>query len=279
MDTLPPQHMDSAIELLGRGVEVYYLRRLTLLEKVRREHKLPKSAKGDIKALMSIEERWFRRVTEDFLVIRRMILAYRSLMKTYIQLVNKAKALSESERVTLKPAISSIERQMLEMARQIAEEAGKMYPVYDRLVGLLGIDGNPSALEALAEVLVLPEWASWRRTKNYFGLWRRDRKTRSHRSRTARHALERLTISIKGYARGKELKEVLKTIWITLKARRPDRLQPDGEKTQRTGATTWIHLPPLTGGVVPQYHLPALGLSNVWLEKTTPSPTISPFQK
>jgi hypothetical protein len=138
MDTLPPQHTDGAIELLRWGVEVYYLRRLTLLEKVRREHKLPKSAKGDIKALMSIEERWFRRVTEDFLVIRRMILAYRSLMKTYIQLVNKAKALSESERVTLKPAISSIERQMLEMARQIAEEAGKMYPVYDRLVGCWG---------------------------------------------------------------------------------------------------------------------------------------------
>jgi hypothetical protein len=85
---------------------------------------------------------------------------------------------------------------------------------------LLGIDGNPSALEALAEVLVLPEWASWRRTKNYFGLWRRDRKTRSHRSRTARQALERRTISIKGYARGKELKEVLKTIWITLKAQK-----------------------------------------------------------
>jgi hypothetical protein len=63
----------------------------------------------------------------------------------------------------------------------------------------------------------LPRSASWRRTKNYFGLWRRDRKTRFHRSRTARQALERLTISIKGYARGKELKEVLKTIWITLR--------------------------------------------------------------
>jgi len=35
--------------------------------------------KGDIKALMKIGERWFRRVTEDFLVMRRMILAYRSL--------------------------------------------------------------------------------------------------------------------------------------------------------------------------------------------------------
>jgi hypothetical protein len=34
-----------------------------LLEKIRREYKLPKTARGDIKALMSIEERWFRRVT------------------------------------------------------------------------------------------------------------------------------------------------------------------------------------------------------------------------
>jgi hypothetical protein len=63
MDTLPVQHTDGTIELLGRVVEVYYLRRLTLLEKIRREYKLPKSARGDIRALMSIEERWFRRVT------------------------------------------------------------------------------------------------------------------------------------------------------------------------------------------------------------------------
>jgi hypothetical protein len=218
MDTIPPNHTDGAIELLRRGVELYYLRRLTLIEKMRREHKLPKSARGDIKTLMSIEERWFRRVTEDFLVMRRMILAYRSLLKTHQQLVNKAKSLSESERITLKPVISSIEKQMGEMAGMIAEEAGKRYQAYNRLVGVLGIDSNPSVLEALAEVLVLPEWASWRRTKNYFGLWRRDRKTRFHRSRTARKALERLTISIKGYARGRELKEVLKTIWINLKA-------------------------------------------------------------
>jgi hypothetical protein len=219
MDTIPPQHTDGAIELLRRGVEVYYLRRLTLLEKIRGEHKLPKSARGDIKALMSIEERWFRRVTEDFLVMRRMILAHRSLMKTHQQLMNKYKALSEAEREVLKPAISSIEKQLEEMIRMIVGEAGKRYPVYNRLVGLLGIDGNPSVLEALAEVLVLPEWASWRRTKNYFGMWRRDRKTYFHRSRTARKALERLTISLKGYKiRGYDLKEVLKTIWINLKA-------------------------------------------------------------
>jgi hypothetical protein len=74
-------------------VEVYYLRRLTLIERVRGELRLPKSARGDIKALMSIEERWFRGVTEDFLVMRRMILAHRSLMKTHQQLMNKYKAL------------------------------------------------------------------------------------------------------------------------------------------------------------------------------------------
>jgi hypothetical protein len=112
MDTLPVQHTDGTIELLGRVVEVYYLRRLTLLEKIRREYKLPKSARGDIRALMSIEERWFRRVTEDFLVLGRMILAHRSLLKTHQQLVNKAKSLSESGRITLKPVISSIEKQL-----------------------------------------------------------------------------------------------------------------------------------------------------------------------
>jgi hypothetical protein len=63
VDTIPPQHTDGAIGLLGRGVEVYHLGRLTLLEKIRREYKLPKSARGDIKTLMNIEEGWFRRVT------------------------------------------------------------------------------------------------------------------------------------------------------------------------------------------------------------------------
>jgi hypothetical protein len=125
MDTIPPQHTDGAIELLRRGVEVYYLRRLTLLEKIRGEHKLPKSSRGDIKVLMSIEERWFRRVTEDFLVLRRMILAHRSLTKTHQQLLNKYRALSEAEKKLLKPAISSIEKQLEEVARMIVGEAGK----------------------------------------------------------------------------------------------------------------------------------------------------------
>jgi len=125
MDTLPPQHTDGSIELLRKGVEVYYLRRLTLIEKMRREHKLPKTARGDIRALMKIGERWFRRVTGDFLVMRRMILAHRSLSKTHQQLLNKYKALSEAEREVLRLVIKSLEVQMEEVARMIAEGLGK----------------------------------------------------------------------------------------------------------------------------------------------------------
>jgi hypothetical protein len=49
--------------------------------------------------------------------------------------MNKYRALSEAEREVLKPAISSIEKQMLEMAGMIAEEAGKRYPAYNVILG------------------------------------------------------------------------------------------------------------------------------------------------
>jgi hypothetical protein len=174
IDTLPIQHMDGVIELMRRGVEVYYLRRLTLIEKMRREHKLPKSARGDIKALMSIEERWFRRVTEDFLVLRRMILAYRSLSKTHQQLMNKYRALSEAERVMLKPAISSIEKQMEEMAKKIDEEAGRRYPAYNVILGGLGINDGLAGREALAELLTYADFvnSSLRGLKKLLGLYK-----------------------------------------------------------------------------------------------------------
>jgi len=229
MDTLPPQHTDGAIELLRRGVEVYYLRRLTLIEKIRREHRLPKSARGDIRALMSIEERWFRRVTEDFLVMRRMILAHRSLMKTYIQLVNKAKALSESERITLKPAISSIEKQLEEMARMIAEEAGKRYPAYNRLVDELGIRGNIKAQEALAELITyLDPSKGFRKTRNLLGLFKPIRGGKKIYSGHLRRALQRLTASENNTASfqltARMEKEILSRIWRTYRMEALGRL-------------------------------------------------------
>jgi hypothetical protein len=220
-DVIPLQHTDGAVELLRRGVEIYCIRRLTLIKEKREKLKLPKTVKGDIKALMSVDERWFRKLSEDFLIMRRMISAYRSLQRTHQQLENKCKALSEAEKYVLKPVIKALEDQMNEMAKKIAEEAVRRYPAHNKLVEELGIDGNLQAMEALAEVLVYPEWRSWRRTRNYFGLWPRDRKNRYHKSKTARQALERLTIAAKGYGvKGRDLEEILKTIWIALKAQK-----------------------------------------------------------
>jgi hypothetical protein len=221
VDVLPLQHTDDAIGLLRRGVELYCLRRLTLVGKKREELELPKTTRGDIKTLISLEERWFRKLSEDFLIMRRMISAYRSLQRTRQQLENKCKALSEAEKYALKPAIKALENQMNDMAKQIAEETGRRYPAYDKVVEVLGISGNPSALAALAELLVYPEWRSWRRTRNYFGLFPRDRKTHYHKSKTARQALERLTLVVKGYGvKGRDLEEVLKTVWLTLKTQK-----------------------------------------------------------
>jgi hypothetical protein len=220
-DVIPLQHTDGAVELLRRGVEIYCIRRLTLIKEKREKLKLPKTVKGDIKALMSVDERWFRKLSEDFLIMRRMISAYRSLQRTHQQLENKCKALSEAEKYVLKPVIKALEDQMNEMAKKIAEEAVRRYPAHNKLVEELGIDGNLQAMEALAEVLVYPEWRSWRRTRNYFGLFPRDRKNRYHKSKTARQALERLTIAAKGYGvKGRDLEEILKTIWIALKAQK-----------------------------------------------------------
>jgi hypothetical protein len=42
---------------------------------------------------------------------------------------------------------------MEEVARMIAEEAGKRYQAYNRLVGEMGIRGYVGAMEALAELI------------------------------------------------------------------------------------------------------------------------------
>jgi hypothetical protein len=174
--------------------------------------------KGDIKALMKIGERWFRRVTGDFLVMRRMVLVYKPLMKTHQQLLNKYKALSEAEREILKPTIKSLEVQMEEMARMIAEEAGKRYPAYNRLVDELGIRGNIKAQEALAELITyLDPSKGFRKTSNLLGLFKPIRGGRKIYSGHLRRALQRLTASVNNI-RTCELttkmeKEILSRIW------------------------------------------------------------------
>jgi hypothetical protein len=121
---------------------------------------------------------------------------------------------------------------MNEMAKQIAEEACRRYPAYNNLVEVLGIDGSLQAMEALAELMTYMDTNhSWTKIRNYLGLWKRDRKNRYHKSKTARQALERLTITIKGYGvKGRDLEEALKTIWTTL-------------RTQKAGEAEVVNLP------------------------------------
>jgi hypothetical protein len=219
VDTIPPSHTDGVMYLLRRGVEVYYLRRLTLIKKIREEFKLPKTARGDVRALMRIGDRWFRKVTEDFLVLRRMILAYRSLLKTHQQLINKYKALSEVERNILRPAINSLEEQMDEMARQITVEAGRRYPAYNRLVDELGIGGRIDAMEAMAELVVYLEPSKgWRKTRNLVGLFKPIHGRKKIYSGCLRKALQRLTASANNTSPSRLTarmeKEVLLRVWM-----------------------------------------------------------------
>jgi hypothetical protein len=222
VDTIPLQHTDGVIELLRRGVEVYYLRRLTLQKRKRDELKLPKTTRGDIKALMVIDRRWFRKVSEDFLVMRKMISAYRSLLKTHQQLENKLKAVSEDEKNALKPAIKALEEQTIVMAEKIAEEAGKRYPAYNRLVDELEIIGNAKALEALAELIVyLDPDKGFRKTSDYLGLYKPIRGRKKIYDGRLRYALQRLTASTNNIRSlrltARMEKEILAKIWRTYK--------------------------------------------------------------
>jgi hypothetical protein len=150
--------------------------------------------------------------------MHRMILAYRSLLKTHQQLVNKAKSLSESERITLKPVISSIEKQMGEMAGMIAEEAGKRYQAYNRLVDGLGVRGNIKAQEALAELITyLDPSKGFRKTRNLLGLFKPILGRRKVYNGHLRRALQRLTASTNNirtqHLTAKKEKETLSRVW------------------------------------------------------------------
>ncbi|MDT7877049.1 MAG: hypothetical protein RQ862_00655 [Candidatus Caldarchaeales archaeon] len=125
-----------------------------------------------------------------FLVMRRMILGHRSLLRTHQQLLNKYKSLSEAEKEVMKPTIKSLEVQMEEMVRMIAEEAGKRYPAYNRLVDGLGVRGNIKALEDLAELIAyLDQSKGFRKTSNLLGLFKPIRGRRKIYSGHLRRAL------------------------------------------------------------------------------------------
>jgi hypothetical protein len=128
--------------------------------------------------------------------MRRVILGHRSLLRTHQQLLNEYKSLSEAEKEVMKPTIKSLEVQMEEMAGMIAEEAGKRYQAYNRLVGEMGIRGNIKSQEALAELIIyLDPSKGFRKSRNLLGLFKPIRGRRKIYSGHLRRALQRLTAS------------------------------------------------------------------------------------
>jgi hypothetical protein len=107
---------------------------------------------------------------------------------------------------------------MGEMAGMIAEEVGKRYQAYNRLVGEMDICGNIKAQEALAELIAyLDPFKGFRKTRNLLGLFKPIRGGRKIYSGHLRRALQRLTASANNTASfqltAKKEKQMLSKIW------------------------------------------------------------------
>ncbi|BAJ49892.1 hypothetical protein CSUB_C0023 [Candidatus Caldarchaeum subterraneum] len=227
VDVIPIMHTDGFIELLKRGVEVYYLRRLTLIEKMRKKLGISKSAKTDIKILMSIDEKWFKRVDEDFLAMRQLISSFRRLERTKQRLENQSKDVSDVAKDSFKRLIDHIEEEKLITARPITEEAERRYPLFRIIAEELGITGENHLLarEALAELLTYVDFnLSFTDVRLYLGLFRQRINNQKY-NHIARKALNRLTMSITNkepIARDEE--EIAFKIWLTIRRETQERL-------------------------------------------------------
>jgi hypothetical protein len=105
------------------------------------------------------------------------------------------------------------------LAKQIAVEASRRYPAYNRLVYELGIGGNISAMEALAELIVYIEPSKgWRKTRNLVGLFKPIRGRKKFYDGRLRKALQRLTVSTNSITSfqltSEKEKEMLSRIWM-----------------------------------------------------------------
>ncbi|MEM4305995.1 MAG: hypothetical protein QXD61_08480, partial [Candidatus Caldarchaeum sp.] len=113
VDTIPVEITDEFIELLRRGVRVFYLRRLTLLKKMYEKLQMKsKTARNDLRAMMAVESRWFREVSEDFLTMREMISAFRCLERTKQRFENQLKAASEATKDSFRRLIDHTEEEI-----------------------------------------------------------------------------------------------------------------------------------------------------------------------
>lgn len=228
VDTVPVELTDEFVDILRRGVKVYYLRRLTLFKKLYEKLGIKtKSSKNDVRVLMSLEFKWFREVNEDFLIMRRLISDYRSLLKSHQTLVNRMRASSGIGKEVMRAAVKDLEKQAKIMADIIVSEAGKRIPAYNKVVEALEIDGDNHLLarEALAELMTYVDFGRGvKKVKDYVGLFKvsGEKKKPKFFSGRLRSALQRLTMALKGTAMitAKDQLQTLKTIRETVRRER-----------------------------------------------------------
>ncbi|MEM4306652.1 MAG: hypothetical protein QXD61_11865 [Candidatus Caldarchaeum sp.] len=230
MDTIPVELTDEFIEVLRRGVRVFYLRRLTLMARRREELNMSKTARNDIRALKSLEHKWFREVIEDYLVMRRLSTAFRSLLRMHANILNRAKALQDAEKMVLMKSAKVVEESMCELSLLIVAEAERRYPQFNKVVEELGITGDNHlfAREALAEVMMYVNMSrGYRRLTKFFGLFKGRKGINKFYSIPARAALARLTTGVLGkpHHRAEDEERILQTIWTTIRGEPRERLE------------------------------------------------------
>jgi len=150
---------------------------------------------------MTIECKWYRRVDENFLEMRRLISTYRSIERTKQQLENQLKAASPVAQESLRRLVRQAQMEKGMLAEVIVEEARRRYPYFDYIAEELGIsgEGHLMAREALAELLTYVDFRKpFAKVRAYLGLFRKSRKSKKNKkfSHVARKALNRLTMAL-----------------------------------------------------------------------------------
>ncbi|MEM0482769.1 MAG: hypothetical protein QXM16_07800 [Nitrososphaerota archaeon] len=224
VDTIPIELTDEFIDVLRRDVKIFYLRRIGILARRRKDTGLSKTNRNDIKAMMGIESGLFIEIDVDFLVIRRLSAAFRSLLRTHSSLLNRAKALQGTERRILMRLVKTTEKAINVMARLIVTEAERRMPAYRKVVEDLRISGDNHLLtrEALVEVLLYVNRSiSYKQLRKFIGLFPGRKGVDKFYNKPARSALSRLTAAVLNNAhhRAKDEYKLLRRIWTIVKNR------------------------------------------------------------
>ena len=216
VDAMLPSRFQEFEELLNRGVRVFYLRRTDVLEKYREK----KSDEDDARALMRIPQHLFRELIGKELEVRRLLHKY-TTTKSHMELVKQLsrEADDEETRAHYRHLINHLRRRKYKLAKEIDALARNFLPV-QQIAWKLGIISNNCLFGrvALVQLLLYVDFSLGLRkiltyTGNYYP-------NDGRYSRTLKDATESLTISVKRRQKikGKEVREVLKTIKNVLKA-------------------------------------------------------------